>query len=95
MLADSNSFLSFQWPYVVPYYSSLVDIKVKAIGIVLLWQLKKTISLQDLWKYITLINDVKIIFNSKQQPYTHLYYMLSLVGDVIYSDISEKRIGCI
>ena len=31
---DNNSFLGFELPYVVPYYSSLVDIRVKAFGIV-------------------------------------------------------------
>ena len=31
---DNNSIQSFEWHYVVPYYSSLVDIRVDAIGIV-------------------------------------------------------------
>ena len=31
----NNSFQSFEWPYVVLYYSSLVDIRVKALGLCL------------------------------------------------------------
>ena len=34
VVCGNNSIQSFEWPYVGPYYSSFIDIRVGAFGIV-------------------------------------------------------------